>query len=651
MSAERVRRTRKTTILPANLPPKARQMIEAARGQAANFSNRMFADMVIHATEQAVLNDNKKFLEFLKQLREPPVSIETFLDSSDFMGSVDLTIWPEVRKAAIDINRYWWRGSIGNAFDECVLTGATGCAKSELAKITTAYHLYLLGCMKNPQAFWGLPSATAIVFSIQAAKPHVTKKVLYLPLRNYIETMPWFVRNMRPNKLLEGEMYFEEQNIRVVQGGSDSDSVLGDAIIHAIIDEINFMNVVENSRKAAPGTGRSGTYDQGQTLYTTVSRRKKSRFTAPGPTIGMVIASSSTRFKGDFTDRRIEFVKSHRIPTTYVYRKAQYEVVPQERFCGKKFRLLVANEAAADIRILEDNEAVPHSASVIEIPIEYLNEFKTDAPGALRDVVGRSVSSINPFFRQQTKIMYCVKKGEEAGLKSFLHKDNVVLGFESLPLPVTGHYCRNPSKPRYVHVDLSISQDRAAVVMLRFDGLEQVSRSDGSMEYLPVASMEVAMSVEPDHGHEIDIAEIRTWVKMLKVVYGYPIKAVTYDGFASIESRQAWAKQGMRTGIVSVDRTSTPYKQLRDALYDGRILLYHQPILIEELFNLEYDEKKDKIDHPVSGGKDIADGLCGAYHTLLTRAITWQGISDNDEMAGRPDGGDRFDDSLGERPV
>jgi hypothetical protein len=618
-------------------------MLDAVRAASASFKNRMFADMYVYAVEQKIETGNEAFIRFMRQLREPPVSIETFLDSPDFMGATDLVLWPEVRAAIININRDWWKGW-KVAHNEALLCGATGTGKSEIAKVTMAYHTHILGCMNKPQQFWNLPAATSIVFTIQAAKPHVTKKVLYMPLRTYIETMPWFQRHMRPNKLLEAEMYFDDQNIRIVQGGADSDAVLGDALIGGTVDEINFMNVVEQSKRAGLGTGRSGAYDQAQAVYDTITRRKKSRFLSLGPNVGVFCISSSTRYKGDFTDRREAQVREHNDQTVYIYNKAQYDVRPASSYCGEKFRLQVANDAATDIRVLEP-DARPVGGTVLEIPVEYIDDFRKDPSGALRDIVGRSVGSINPFFRQQAKILYCVTNGESAGLASFLHKDNVVLGLEGLPVPVRGHYCKNPSKPRYAHIDLSNTGDRCGVAMLRFDGIEWVTRSDGETEPLPIASVELAVTFEPDHGNELDIAEVRGWVKMLKVKYGYPIKAVSYDGWQSLESRQAWKKQGMKTGAVSVDRTSAPYKQFRDALYDGRILMYHQPVLLDELFALEYDEKKDKIDHPINGSKDCADAVCGAYHTLLTRSSSWVlpvGLSE--EGGGRVDLGDRFED-------
>jgi hypothetical protein len=445
-------------------------------------------------------------------------------------------------------------------------------------------------------------------------------------------------------------MYFEHKNIRVVPGGSDADAILGEAIIGGVIDEINFMNIVQKSKKADVGTGRTGIFDQAQSIYDALSRRKKSRFIFRGPQIGVICCSSSTRYKGDFTDKRKQHVIDHAERGVYIYEKAQYEVWPQERYSGEKFRIVVENEAAMDIRILEDEQKAPEGATVFEVPVEYKPDFLKDPAGALRDVIGRSVNSINPFFRRRFKITDAVDRGKAMGLESIVYKDNVVLGMEGMPQIKRGHYCKNPSKPRYVHIDLSATGDRCGIAMVRFDGMVEMERVGGIIEVLPKAVVELAVTISPDHGSELDIAEVRAWVRQLKRAHGYPVKGVSYDGWASLESRQEWRKQGMPTGLVSVDRQSAPYKTLRDAFNDDRIALYEQDILIQELYDLEYDEQKDKIDHPPNSSKDCADAVCGAYYTMITRSSSWVDTQPDkhNPMHGRQELEDRYDE---DRPV
>jgi hypothetical protein len=237
--------------------------------------------------------------------------------------------------------------------------------------------------------------------------------------------------------------------------------------------------------------------------------------------------------------------------------------------------------------------------------------------------------------------------GAEDGLESILVQDNVILGVDDMPRVKHGHYCANPSRPRYVHIDLSMTGDRCGIGMVRYDGLVDVERSNGIVEKLPMGTVEIACSIEPDANNEIQFSEVRTWVKQLRDMYGYPIKAVTYDGQFSTESIQQLRKQGMKTGHLSVDKApSVAYKQLRDTFNDGRLKLFVQDVLVNELFELEYDETKDKVDHPVNGSKDVADAVCGAYYSMLQRRAAWVQLANEEEQMkndGRAEFGDRLE--------
>lgn len=528
------------------------------------------------------------------------------------------------------------------------VTGNTSTAKSTIATINTQYALYLLSCLKVPQNIYGLPKTTSIVFAIMAAKPNVMKKVVYMPMRKQIEAMPYFQKYMLPSKLIESEMYFEEKNIRIVPAGGDEDAILGEAVIGGIIDEINFMNVVLRSKKAEVTSGRAGVYDRAQQVHTTMVRRKQGRFITQGPSIGMVISSSSTRYKGDYTDKLKDQVTKGQLKAAYIYNRRQYDVWPQDRYSGRTFRLLIANDMQHDTRVLKDDEPTPVGAWIENVPIEYIEVFSTNPYDALRDVMGISNNSLSPFIKSRFKIYECVEAGKEAGLESFLVKDHVILGIDGMPQVKTGTYCLNPSRPRYVHIDLSRNADRCGIAMVRFDGMKTVQRANGVAELMPTCAVEMALTIAPDAQNEIDVAEIRAFVRHLKVKYGYPIRSVSYDGVDSRESIQQWRKDGMRATMVSVDRSTAPYKQFRDAMYDTRVLLPDNDILIEEILTLEHDETKDKIDHPVHFTKDCADAACGAYTNMLERKATWSAAASDDaahDMANRASDDERFDEA------
>lgn len=619
---------------------RVQQFLHVVDSRAKEISNQMFGEMYRTAVHNSVTGDMNLF-DFLSSLEHIPVSITEFLDSEEFLGATDLVMWPEVRKAIIEENENWWRGIEGGAYDTACLMGCTRSGKSTQAMVGFMYHLHILLCLKNPQQWYGLPSATSIVMAVMGAKPAVSKKVIYAPLKKFVERMPWFQKYGLPDKNIDSEMLFVEKNIRLVPVGGNEDAVLGEALIACIIDEINFMNVVQKSKKAEVSTGRSGIYDQAAMVYDTVQRRRRGTFPKRFPQIGLVFASSSTRYKGDFTDKLKAETERFKHTNVYIFNKRQYDVQPASNYCGTTFRLLIGNDIQHDTRILGDDEEVPAGSWIEDVPTEFKQDFERKPYDALRDVMGISSNAISPFIRTRYKIYECAEYGEENQLESFLVKDHVILGQDGMPQVVQGHYCYNAGRPRYVHIDLSRTGDRCGVAMLRFDGMTNVGRAGDMTESLPICTVEMACSITPDANNEIQIAEVRAFVKSLITKYGYPIKGVSYDGFDSRESIQQWRKDRMPSKELSVDRTSVPYKQFRDALYDRRIALPRDEILIGEILDLEYDTHKDKIDHPMLSSKDVSDAVCGAYSNMLERRSTWAAVS-ADMADGRFDG-DRYD--------
>lgn len=623
--------------------------LDIIKKEAASFDNQMLADMYVYACEQQIEHNNSKFMEFMGELDQTPVSIEEFLDSKNFIGGTDLKLWPEVRKSIIELHRDWYKGRQGGAYTETIFAGSTGNGKTEQAKIAFLYFAHILGCLKNPQKVYGLSASTGLNLAIFAAKPAVMRKAVYNPMRGLMEQIPWYRQYMPWDDSLKSEIYFYKQNIRIVPAGLDADTVIGEAVVGAIIDEANFFPVVKQSKKvlalesSSVSGGRSGEYDQVQILYDTVNRRRDSRFTFMGQQVGMIIVSSSKKYVGDFTDKRIEHVRNYELSNVYIYDKRQPDVVPQDRFSGQKFKISVSSETNAGLIVHDDvNEKIPRGSREYILPIEYMDKFRSDPNGSLRDVLGIASTAISPFFTNRLKIIQTTDRAREAGMESMLRQDNVDLGTYGLPMVAEDHICRNPHMPRAVHIDLSSTGDYCSIGMASFSGMTTRERDGGIVEILPTFMVDMLCSIKPDHTTPIDIADIRSWVRTLKTQYRYPINTVTYDTYASAESVQAWRKIGIKSGTLSMVRDTKPYKQFREILYDDRVVFIDNDLLLEQMFTLEYDITKDKIDHQYGGNSDLVDALVGCVHNLTRNPSLYNQIADSDAADGaRTELGDR----------
>jgi len=77
------------------------------------------------------------------------------------------------------------------------------------------------------------------------------------------------------------------------------------------------------------------------------------------------------------------------------------------------------------------------------------------------------------------------------------------------------------------------------------------------------------------------------------------------------------------TGIQSMDKTPVSYEVLKQALYDGRVIAPAHQKLQQELLALEFNVKKNKVDHTSQSSKDISDALVGIVFGPSQRRVVW----------------------------
>jgi hypothetical protein len=631
---------------PARERAKANMMRELERqcALAEAHGERRLARALTYAAHQILDNNNPDYFKYISRLKRIPVTIEEFVDSPEFMGNLEIELWPNLRRDVFAINPDIFAGDQG--VHEVLMGGATAIGKSFMANVTQAYQLYHFSCIDKPQLLYNLSINTPIVFMFYSVSEKVTRRVLYEPFRSLFVNMPYTQKWMRYDKYKESELVFEG-GLQVVPTLANVQAMVGQAIASATEDEVNFMNVIENSMTVVGNRGMGGKYDQAEVVHSTVTRRRKGRFTSRGPVPGCIIASSSTRYNQDFLDRRIEQVKTNREDDTndkskvVWFRRKQYEVQPSDRFEGPKFRVLVGNDHWAT-RILEEGELegvhYPEGAQVEEVPIEYFYDFVNDPENALRDVIGVATDVITPFFTQRHKVIEAVVAGRTAGLKSWVDKQNVDLAVDGMPQINEENLPTDLDTPRFVHIDLATtgvgSNDRAGIAISKVAEYKDVAGPRGLSERLPVIAVEVAISLKPSKQHPVDITAVRQWIMMLKQFYGFNIYMVTYDGFASKESIQQFRKAGIRSGEISMDKTTEPYTTMRSAYYQDRVLMVDNEEARLEIVNLEMNEKKKQVTHPPRVGKDIADAICGSIFaaTNSRKVRTQVGVSTDKEV-------------------
>jgi hypothetical protein len=168
----------------------------------------------------------------------------------------------------------------------------------------------------------------------------------------------------------------------------------------------------------------------------------------------------------------------------------------------------------------------------------------------------------------------------------------------------------------YAHVDLSKTTDATGVVVAHAIGAKRVPRLDPQSmatvyESMPVIRVDLALRVVAPPNGEIDIPKVRALLYQLRNL-GMEFGLVSFDTYGSQESVKALKDAGFKAENFSVDTDFTPWEEMKQALYDERLMCYEFPHMEQELAQLERMPKQ--VDHPPRGSKDVADCLAAVVH-------------------------------------
>lgn len=538
--------------------------------------------------------------------RVPPFDFRTFVESEHLLNKRGY-MFPLVMREAIELN--------SGHYIESVITGGIGVGKTYMAVYTQAYQLYLMTCMVNPHETFDLDPASSIVIIFQSLNLTTAKENDYMTFRAIVDDSPYFANEAPYDQGKKNEMRFIKQRIVVKPVSGSDTAAIGQNVIGGIIDEINFMAVVENSKNSKDGT----TYDQAIAVYNSIARRRESRFMKMGSMPGMLCLVSSRNYPGQFTDKkeaeaRAQIERTGKT-TIFIYDKRRWEVKPED-FCGQWFNVFVG-DATRKPRILVEGEEIADDDRdlVIAVPIEYYSQFENDLLPALRDIAGVATQALHPFMAKTDAVAACFGR-----VQSIASRDDCDFGAVKLQL-FPGRIV-NPTLPRFCHVDLAISKDSAGVAIGHVPGFKDMVRGD-YVETLPLIHYDMILEVKPPRGGEIEFENIRKLLYTLRDKLKLPIKWVTFDDFQSKDSRQLLAQQGFVTGYQSMDTDTFAYSVLKQAFYDGRVLAPAHEKALREAITLEINTKKGKVDHPPHGSKDVSDAMAGVAVGLSMRREIW----------------------------
>lgn len=536
-----------------------------------------------------------------------PIGPREFVESPEYLNQKGI-LFPAVMDEFCAMN--------SGDYIEAVLTGGIGVGKSTLAIFTAAYQVYLLSKLVEPQREYGISPTDEIMFVFQSVTKDLAKTVDFARFRELIAQSPYFTNKFAPDTSKTESLTFPKRIIVKALSGSTT-AALGQNVFGGILDEVNFMAIVEKSKM----TRDSSQHDQAWENYNTIVRRRQSRFMKQGRLPGMFCLVSSRNYPGEFTDVKEAEARKEKeekgFTTTYIYDKRVWEIKPKDTFTGKWFKVFVGDMTRKP-RFLKDEETVPpiDSHLVMEIPAEFKKDFEQDIIKALRDIAGIATGALHPFILDKDAISACF------GLcPSIL--TSPMTDFADHPVGIKTKLLRQLHRPRFIHMDLALTGDSAGVACGFVDNFKKIERGDHT-EIMPIITFDFVLQVKPPKNGEILFYKIRELVYKL-ANNGLPIRWVSLDTFQSFDMIQQLRQNGYQSEVRSVDTETAPYDVAKQAIMDGRVISPEHDLALQEFARLELDTKKKKIDHPPNFSKDCSDAMASVIFGLTVMAETWVG--------------------------
>ena len=228
----------------------------------------------------------------IEQFKEVP--LETLLMDDYFMGLKGL-LYESVYSDIVDL----WGERKNREVNLAVFLEAIGAGKSFKASVLLWLLWYEMSMHKNPQSHFGLVDHSVIAIMLLSRSEVQSRRVVFTYCwerfqsgfnRDYFPANPKFSREIR----------IDRNKTCVYAGTSSALSALGYNVYSAVIDEANFLEVTEDSKKTDDEM-----YDAGEEMYNAVMNRMTSRFMKRGKIPGIIVLISSPRFPDSFLERKI----------------------------------------------------------------------------------------------------------------------------------------------------------------------------------------------------------------------------------------------------------------------------------------------------------------------------------------------------------
>jgi len=294
--------------------------------------------------------------------------------------------------------------------------------------------------------------------------------------------------------------------------------------------------------------------------------------------------------------------------------------------------------------------------AVIEVPIELIDSFYRNPERALRNFACITTSAIQPFFRRKDKVVSAVDTSRRNP-------------FNDATLTFDPDWRCTDNYPRYIHVDLALTQDRIGIAMGHCPKF--VSTATG--ERRPFVFIDFMGSIPTSPSMDVLPKDIRQIIHTELPRRGFYIALVTFDRFQSADSISILREHGIVSAVFSVDRTTqkiildpsaklsyrtestngeytAAQEALRQALYEDRISVPPHPKWEAECFGAEELIYKKKVDHVPGGSLDMEQCVAAVAYHIVNNEVEYEETLEEVEEYEREFGDEFYDEYYEEEP-
>lgn len=535
----------------------------------------------LQQTESLPFDSQIKVAAKLLGYKKMPPSIDEFIEDEYYLGLVTKNLYPFWREQLREI----FPTPIHTRYPILVITGSIGSGKSTFSRICSEYMTCRLDHLIDPHRSMGMMPGKKIVFNYLMPNRASADIEFLGTLGEWNQISPYFREGMING--IDQYDYLTEG----LRGGTP----IGRDVIFYVLSELNFLP-----------------YDRAFDKLNTALKRWSSRFKRFIDYFGMVIIDTSSKDDDSIAEDFInnnpygDMVKS--IHTT------EWEVKSHLNYYFKKgsFKVYKGDSIHAPFIVNASNPITEEYDPdlFINVPEELRADFEFNLEKALMDQAGVALKSTDKFIPNFSKIEdgFCLPKPykDVIDVDFFDPNDKIIYQIEE------GLKLIPSDRILFIHYDIGVVSDLSGIGISYFDSWRNYGKDKNNKDMkLPFVKTPIAIGVSRRKDQETSIFKLQEFIIDLSERWEIYFSA---DQFCSRQLLQNLELVGIPSSYVSVDRTDQPYMYYKTLLNNHIWQGPKNALLMKEVSELK--RIAGKVDHPATGSKDVADGVCGSIYNL-----------------------------------